>query len=497
MPPNLSPLCATQSNKVYNSIEIVFGGIDMKHWLEIRATEQPDFIAIETDESQMTFKELYAHSVEFGKKLKSLNVPRLGFYVNNTIEAIIAVHAAWLYGIEVVMINHRLTSNEIIKQLDSVNVRDVITTKPIELSESINVYLYHEVQSICNSEPTAFADFNIQNIASIMFTSGTTGPQKAVPQRFKNHLASAKKCKATLGFSSESKWLTVLPIYHISGLSIIIRSAIYGFTVYLKEKFDVVETLECIKSKQLTHVSLVPQTLIRLMNGGLDQPYTLEKILLGGAKLDETMIQSALERELPIYNSFGMTETCSQFLTASPKMLKTHPNTVGVVGPSQEIKISQPNAQGHGILCVKGQNVMEGYLYPSEVNSQAFDDEGFFNTGDIASVNDGYVAIYDRRKDLIISGGENIYPFEIEALTKTFHGVEDAMCVGIPDDTWGERPILYVVSSIGEKVITGLQELLNERLAKYKHPKAIYLVETLPYTSTGKLQRQVLNEGHL
>lgn len=219
--------------------------------------------------------------------------------------------------------------------------------------------------------------------------------------------------------------------------------------------------------------------------------------MLGGAKLDETMIQSALERELPIYNSFGMTETCSQFLTASPKMLKTHPNTVGVVGPSQEIKISQPNAQGHGILCVKGQNVMEGYLYPSEVNSQAFDDEGFFNTGDIASVNDGYVTIYDRRKDLIISGGENIYPFEIEALTKTFHGVEDAMCVGIPDDTWGERPILYVVSSIGEKVITGLQELLNERLAKYKHPKVIYLVETLPYTSTGKLQRQVLNEGHL
>lgn len=469
----------------------------MKHWLEIRAKEQPKHIAIETDDTQMTFEELYAQSLELGKQLKTLNVSRLGFCVNNTIDAVIAIHAAWLYGIEVVMLNHRLTSNEIVKQLKSVNVSDVIAEKPIKLSDSINVHLLGEVQSITISEPIAQADFNAQNIASIMFTSGTTGPQKAVPQRFKNHLASAEGCKASLGFSSTSKWFAVLPIYHISGLSIIIRSAIYGFTVYLKDKFDVIDTLNCIKTKRLTHLSLVPQTLIRLMNGGLDQPYLLEKILLGGAKLDPSMIQKALERHLPIYNSFGMTETCSQFLTASPFMLEQYPDTVGRVGPSQDIKISQPNAQGHGILLVKGQNVMEGYLYPSEVNAHAFDNEGFFNTGDIASIHDGFVTIYDRRKDLIISGGENIYPFEIETLAKTYDGVNDAMCVGISDEVWGERPILYIVSPLGEQVIEGLQTMLFHSLAKYKHPKVIYSVDALPYTSTGKLKRQVLNEGHL
>ncbi|MBY7665099.1 MULTISPECIES: o-succinylbenzoate--CoA ligase [Staphylococcus] len=465
----------------------------MEHWLETQARIAPNKIAVETDTRVLTFKALYDQAVKLGAQFNQLERSRIGLYVNNSIEAIICIHAAWLYGIEIVMINHRLTRHEIEKQLNSIKVRDVITTLPLELASEFHIMNY---TALCSHSTTNARrqPLNMERIASIMFTSGTTGPQKAVPQTFKNHQASAQACYETLGFSDESRWLTVLPIYHISGLSIIIRSVLYGFTVYLKEKFDDGAILACIQHKHITHLSLVPQTLIRLMQSGLKKPYTLKRILLGGAKLDSTLITKALEYQLPIYNSFGMTETCSQFLTASPAMLNQRPNTVGCVSAQQCIKIKDVNSDGHGVLFVKGDNVMNGYLYPESINASMFDEEGYFNTGDIASIDGDYVTIYDRRKDLIISGGENVYPFEIESKAKSLKGVKDAMCVGTPDDKWGAVPVLYIVSELGETVIPILENYLKEQLAKFKLPKAIYIVEMLPYTSTGKLQRQHLVE---
>lgn len=335
--------------------------------------------------------------------------------------------------------------------------------------------------------------FNLDDIASIMFTSGTTGPQKAVPQTFRNHYASAIGCKESLGFDRDTNWLSVLPIYHISGLSVLLRAVIEGFTVRIVDKFNAEQILTMIKNERITHISLVPQTLNWLMQQGLHEPYDLQKILLGGAKLSATMIETALQYNLPIYNSFGMTETCSQFLTATPEMLHARPDTVGVPSANVDIKIKNPNKEGHGELMIKGANVMNGYLYPTDLTGTF--ENGYFNTGDIAEIDhEGYVMIYDRRKDLIISGGENIYPYQIETVAKQFPGISDAVCVGHPDDTWGQVPKLYFVS---ESDISKAQLIayLSQHLAKYKVPKHFEKVDTLPYTSTGKLQRNKLYRG--
>lgn len=335
--------------------------------------------------------------------------------------------------------------------------------------------------------------FNLDDIASIMFTSGTTGPQKAVPQTFRNHYASAIGCKENLGFDHDTNWLSVLPIYHISGLSVLLRAAIEGFTVRIVDKFNAEQILTMIKNERITHISLVPQTLNWLMQQGLHEPYDLQKILLGGAKLSATMIETALQYNLPIYNSFGMTETCSQFLTATPEMLHARPDTVGMPSANVDVKIKNPNKEGHGELMIKGANVMNGYLYPTDLTGTF--ENGYFNTGDIAEIDhEGYVMIYDRRKDLIISGGENIYPYQIETVTKQFPGIIDAVCVGHPDDTWGQVPKLYFVS---ESNISKAQLIayLSQHLAKYKVPKHFEKVDTLPYTSTGKLQRNKLYRG--
>ncbi|WP_436881218.1 o-succinylbenzoate--CoA ligase [Staphylococcus pasteuri] len=457
----------------------------MNFWLKDQSVKNKDKIAVTDGAHQMTFKELYDDAFHLAQQLQNLNQTRIGLHINNRIESLVLIHACWIANIEIAMINTRLTKNEIFAQMNSIQVSTIVTTTTLEMDQ-FDIYTLEDIQNLSPQNINSNV-FQLENIASIMFTSGTTGPQKAVPQTFENHLASAIGCKESLGYNQQTIWLSVLPIYHISGLSVILRSVIEGFTVRILEKYNTDTMLQIIQNENITHVSLVPQTLKWLMDAGLQSPYQLEKILLGGAKLSANLIQQALNYKLPIYNSFGMTETCSQFLTATPDMLAQRYDTVGVPSDNVEVKIKQPNQNGHGELLIKGNNVMNGYLYP--VNLTDTFEDGFFKTGDIAEIDeDGFVMIYDRRKDLIISGGENIYPYQIESIAKYYPNIEDAVCIGQSDDTWGQVPILYYIADTQINEIE-LKQYMLDHLAKYKVPKSFYQVEELPYTSTGKLQR--------
>ena len=463
------------------------------YWLKEQSQLNKDKIAVATDEQSLTFSELYEKAYDLARYIQSLHKKRVGLFIKNDLDSVILIHACWIAQIEIAMLNTRLTEQEMRNQMKSVRVDTILHTMPLTMED----FKLYNIEGLRNLAPQQLQSkqFNLEDIASIMFTSGTTGPQKAVPQTFHNHLASATGCKQSLGFDQHTKWLSVLPIYHISGLSVILRSVIEGFTVRLVGKFNTNKMLHIIKDENMTHVSLVPQTLKWLMDGGLTQPFSIEKILLGGAKLSSNLIEQALANQLPIYNSFGMTETCSQFLTASPEMLAQKHDTVGKPSDNVKVKIKNLNQDGHGELLIKGENVMNGYLYPENL-TKTFED-GFFKTGDIAEIDEeGFVMVYDRRKDLIISGGENIYPYQIETVAKQFNEISDAVCVGVADDTWGQIPVLYFVS---ENEVNR-EELLNhfqQNLAKYKVPKAFYQVENLPYTSTGKLQRsKVSYEGN-
>lgn len=460
----------------------------LEFWLKTQAKQNGDKIFIDDGTNKITFASMYYEASRLAYQIKQLKKKRIGIYIENQIESITLINALWLAGVEIVMLNTRLTKEEMQNQLYSIETDTVITTNNLMLQD-IAIIDFNEFKKEV-SDNTYEAIFNMDRIASIMFTSGTTGPQKAVPQTFSNHYASAVGCKESLGFDQDTKWLSVLPIYHISGLSVILRALMEGFTVRIAAKFNSQVILEIIQKELPTHVSLVPQTLKWLMDEGLDQPFNIQKILLGGAKLSSTLIENALKSELPIYNSFGMTETCSQFLTASPNMLAKRYDTVGKPSENVFVKIKDPNDQGHGELLIKGENVMNGYLYPEHL-METFEN-GYFKTGDIAEIDeDGYVMIYDRRKDLIISGGENIYPYQIESVAKLHASIIDAMCIGEHDSTWGEVPYLYYIS----KTELSNEELLahfKTHIAKYKIPKYFKHVTELPYTSTGKLQRKHL-----
>lgn len=492
----------------------------MDFWLNKQAQQNGQHIAITDGQVLYTYRDLYLKAYRLAMKLKTYQQSRVGLYIDNSIQSVVLIHACWLANIEIAMINTRLTPNEMVKQMRSIDVKLIFCTLPLYLEgfhivslddiecdgkdiekndlldNTVDVQYDTSNETVVPKDSTSNilnTSFNLDDIASIMFTSGTTGPQKAVPQTFRNHYASAIGCKDSLGFDHDTIWLSVLPIYHISGLSVLIRAVIEGFTVRIVNKFNAEQILNMIKNEHITHISLVPQTLNWLIQQGLVEPFNLQKILLGGAKLSATMIDTSLRYNLPIYNSFGMTETCSQFLTSTPQMLHERPDTVGMPSANVDVKIKNPNKEGHGELLIKGANVMNGYLYPTDLTDTF--ENGYFNTGDIAEIDHaGYVMIYDRRKDLIISGGENIYPYQIETVAKQFPGINDAVCVGHPDDTWGQVPKLYFVS---ENDISEAQLIayLSQHLAKYKVPKYFEKVDTLPYTSTGKLQRNKFNRG--
>ncbi|CDR21224.1 o-succinylbenzoate--CoA ligase [Staphylococcus argenteus] len=492
----------------------------MDFWLYKQAKQNGQHIAITDGHVSYTYRDLYLKAYHVANKLRAYQQSRVGLYIDNSIQSVILIHACWLANIEIAMINTRLTPSEMVKQMRSIKVQLIFCTLPLNLEGfqivslddiefpgtdiTMNGLLDNtmDIQNDRSNETVILKDlpsnilntsFELDAIASIMFTSGTTGPQKAVPQTFRNHYASAIGCKESLGFDHDTIWLSVLPIYHISGLSVLLRAVIEGFTVRIVDKFNAEQILKMIKNECITHISLVPQTLNWLIQQGLHEPYDLQKILLGGAKLSATMIETALQYNLPIYNSFGMTETCSQFLTATPEMLHERPDTVGMPSANVDVKIKNPNKEGHGELLIKGDNVMNGYLYPTDLTDTF--ENGYFNTGDIAEIDhEGFVMIYDRRKDLIISGGENIYPYQIETVAKQFPGISDAVCVGHPDDTWGQVPKLYYISE-NDIAESPLIAYLSQHLAKYKVPKYFEKVDTLPYTSTGKLQRNKLNRG--
>ncbi|UOB20033.1 o-succinylbenzoate--CoA ligase [Macrococcus armenti] len=452
-------------------------------WLKECALAAPDKTAIIYNDKSITYLTLYQHALKVAYALHRYD--RIALMAENTLDDVYMIHGAMLAGTEVVMINKHLTAAEVMRQMASVKVDALFTTKEMNI-DAINT---HDFVNDALRAHTSYSP--VQNkkddILSIMFTSGTTGVQKAVPQTYGNHEASARICKETLTYTSESVWLDTLPLFHISGLSILLRAVMNQCTVVLHDGFNASRIINDLKTYNVTHLSLVPQTLERLLRHGLE-PYHLQGILIGGAKLDERILTQSLKRNIPIYTSFGMTETCSQMITATPDDILLARNCVGRV--NHNFKLFDC-VNGIGEIGVRGEHVMHGYLYPESANEDAFRD-GFFMTGDIGYIQDDYLYILDRRKDLIISGGENIYPSEVEQVILNNTEVQAVAVIPKSDAQWGQVPVcVYEADEDLDKTIINV---LYDRLAKYKHPKQFVRTDALIRTSNGKVSRHKVKE---
>ena len=455
-------------------------------WLRYGAEHYPNRICI----NEYTYNDIYRGVVHVARKLELLEASRIAILSDNSVMMAIYVLATMVVYKELLLLNVHLKPKEIENQLAQLNVTTVLHSveRREQLPNSISAIVFESLERILSDveeDDTFDWTFEDKDIAAIMNTSATTGQFKSVPLRWGQIRAHVQASKEVLGKTEQDNWLMVLPLFHVSGLSILMRSLYNGTAITILPKYDEAKVLELIETEKINMMSLVPTILTQL------EPkithHTLRVILLGGEFIPMALIDACEKKSLPIYKTYGMTETFSQSVTFSVLDYPHKRDSVGRPLPGMQVRIDNPDADGVGEIHLTGPMVMTGYIGKEPI-------DGDLNTDDIGYVDeDGFVYILNRRKDLIISGGENIYPKELEDLVYTLPSVKECAVVPVPDPKWGQVPALFVAFHDGESMTSDeILSFMTNSLAKYKIPKYVKILPALPRNGTGKIVRNEL-----
>jgi O-succinylbenzoic acid--CoA ligase len=340
-------------------------------------------------------------------------------------------------------------------------------------------------------------DWALDATLLLPLTSGTTGEPKAVRLTVRNVLASAVASTFRLGLDRAETWHVALPLHHVGGLTPVLRMPLYGMTVVLRESFDATAVAADIERYDVTATSLVPTTLDRLLDatsGALGA--SLRAVLLGGAPATEALLDRCADRDVPVYPTYGMTETASQIATATPAEARANPGTVGrplfwtEVTVRDEAGDERPPGEV-GEFVVAGPTVTPGYL--GDRTADPFDEHGL-RTGDVGYRDaDGRLWVIGRTDDLIVTGGETVAPAAVAERLRAHPDVADAAVVGLPDEEWGERVGALVVPRAGASPTPDeLDAHCRETLAGYKVPRTFAFAERVPRTDSGTVRRDAV-----
>jgi len=360
--------------------------------------------------------------------------------------------------------------------------------------------LVHEARAM----PSDFADANVtgSDLASILYTSGTTGRSKGAMLSHGNLVSNAETLKALWRFTADDVLLHALPIFHIHGLFVACNiTLISGASMILLPKFDLDAIFRALPSA--TVMMGVPTFYTRLLADprlGAEVTRNIRLFVSGSAPLlADTHRDWQARTGHAILERYGMTET--NMNTSNPYDGARVPGSVGLPLPGVALRISDKDGtvlpQGEiGLIEVRGPNVFQGYWRMPDKTAAEFRPDGFFITGDLGRIDEnGYVHILGRDKDLIISGGFNVYPKEIESLIDELPGVTESAVVGLPHRDFGEGVTACVVTGKGAQLTEkAVLEALSGRLAKFKHPKRVLFVDELPRNTMGKVQKKLIRE---
>ena len=455
-------------------------------WLRYGAEHYPNRICI----NEYTYNDIYRGVVHVARKLELLEASRIAILSDNSVTMAIYVLATMVVHKELLLLNVHLKPKEIENQLAQLDVTTVLNSveRREQFPNSISTIVFESLEHILSdveADDTFDWTFEDRDIAAIMNTSATTGQFKSVPLRWGQIRAHVQASKEVLGKTEQDNWLMILPLFHVSGLSILLRSLYNGTAVTILPKYDEAQVLKLIESENINMMSLVP-TILTQLEPSITH-HKLRVILLGGEFIPMALIDACEKKSLPIYKTYGMTETFSQSVTFSVLDYPHKRDSVGKPLPGMQVRIDKPDADGVGEIHLTGPMVMTGYIDKEPIDSD-------LNTDDIGYVDeDGFVYILNRRKDLIISGGENIYPKELEDLVYTLPSVKECAVVPVPDPKWGQVPALFVAFHDGESMTAdAILSFMTKSLAKYKVPKYVKILPALPRNGTGKIVRNEL-----
>lgn len=475
----------------------------IKPWLAQRAIDRSDAPAFSVGDRTFTYGEAAREVERRAARLAGLGIERgakVGLRAENSLEWILAAHAVFWRGATLVPLHPRGTQAELAHQLSEVSLDLLLVDRanaPADTGETPTLPL-DELAAPEEARCRAIS-IDLDDPLTVLFTSGTTGAPKAVPLTAQNHLSSATASALRLGLCEDDHWLCCLPLCHIGGLAITLRSAIYGTSFELLERFSAERVLETLESRRVTLASFVPTMVHRLLEtaaGPIDS--TLRAVLVGGGPIDAEMLANARELGLPGLPTYGMTEACSQLATLSPHAGDSRLDTAGKALEGVQLRVEHPDrsrcAPGEsGAIWARGPMLTDGYLNCPDENAERFRD-GWFRTGDVGHLTeDGYLRIEHRKSDLIVTGGENVDPGEVEAVLRAAPSLSDVAVVGVDDSEWGEVVGALVVPTEpgmnDASLFEHLDELCRRELAAFKAPRRWMACAELPRTHSGKLDR--------
>jgi len=423
-------------------------------WLTRAARMRPDVVALRAEDGALTYAELDAAATDAARRLSALGV-RPGNRIAIALPArrafVETLHGCLRLGAIAVPVDLRLKARE---RAERVAGCAAVVTEPLD--------------GLPDAGAPVTATHDLDATAIVVHTSGTTRGPRPVALTYGNWLWSALGSAVALGVDRRERWLCTLPLSHVGGLSILLRSAIYATTTILHERFHAEAAADELASRS-TLVSVVPTTLARLLDAGLHEPATLRAALVGGGPIAPALLQRAAAAHVPTVTTYGLTEACSQVTTGGPALFCTRVR----IGRSREILVAGPT------------------VAPGSIEA-----DGWLHTGDEGALDaEGNLTVMGRAGDTIVTGGENVAPAEVEAVLESHPAVAEAAVHGAADPRWGERVVATVVlHPLATATADELSDHCRVRLAGYKVPKGFSFVGELPRTPSGKLLRRFLEE---
>jgi O-succinylbenzoic acid--CoA ligase len=427
----------------------------VESWLRRAARLRPGATALATAGRPQTYAQLDAAATGAARALHDLGVKpgdRVALALPAQAAFVEALHGCMRLGAVAVPIDLRLSEGERTARVDGCVA---VVDAPLRGDEDRPEGGRHT--------------HDLDATAIVVHTSGTTAAAKPVELTYGNWLWSALGSAAALGLDPGERWLCTLPLSHVGGLSILLRSTIYATTAVLHDGFDAAAAARELQAGAATLVSVVPTTLARLLDAGLRDPPALRAALVGGGPIAPALLERARAAGVPAVTTYGLTEACSQVTTGGPPLFCTRVR----IGEGGEILVAGPT------------------VAPDAVAS-----DGWLHTGDLGALDaNGNLAVTGRQADTIVTGGENVAPAEVEAVLATHPAVADVAVHGAADADWGERIVATIVLAPG--VTATARELAGYcrvRMARYKVPKEFRFSLDLPRTQSGKLLRRDLED---